>query len=258
MRSLFFLGLLIPHLVACSGVGTSAEDVERSMAEFRLGATLHQEGNSPGAIERLQSATELDPQNGEAFAYLGYVLLERRATLQAEEHLRKGIELLTEREDAGAALAEARNWLGLALFAQEKYDESIVEFEASARDLLNRQPHYAWGNLCNAQFEKGNLDAAVTACRQAVEIQPQFCVGHFLLGRAYFGQDQFPECEEALTSAVESHPQCNSYQAAYKLRGECRARLENRDGAIEDLERCVELGQDNEDGTACRRLLDGI
>ncbi len=259
MRTLL-LGLLIPlTMTACGGRGVSAEDVERSMAEFRLAATLHEEGNTPAAMERLNAAIEFDPDNAEAYVLLGYILLERRAFDQAEESLRKGIEVLERREEnVGGTLPEAHNMLGLALLEQDRYEESIDEFERSASDMLNRQPWNAWGNLGLAYFEKGDLSESATALRQAVEIQPQFCVGHYLLAQTYFAQDQFDDAETAATSAIESNEHCAGYQSAFKLRGEVRARLGKRDEAISDLERCVELDGDNEDGMACRRLLDDI
>lgn len=258
IRSPLLLGLLIPLLLAACGAGTSSEDVERSMAEFRLAATLHEEGDAPGAMERLSAAIQLDADNAEAHVLLGYILLQRRAFADAETNLRKGIELLEARENEGGTLPEAHNMLGLSLLEQERYDESIEQFQRSASDMLNRQPWNAWGNLGLAYYEKGSLDDSVTALRQAVEIQPRFCVGHFLLGQTYFAQESFAEAEAALTDALEADPICAGYQPAFRLRGETRARLGTRDEAIEDLERCVELNGDNEDGMACRTLLDGI
>jgi tetratricopeptide (TPR) repeat protein len=209
-------------------------------------------------MERLNSAIELDPANGEAHVLLGYIFLERRAFDQAERSLRQGIEVLEQRENVGGTLPEAHNMLGLVLLEQDRYEEAIEEFERSASDMLNRQPWNAWGNLGLAHFEKGDLDESVTALRQAVEIQPQFCVGHFLLAQSYFAQDKFEDAETSATSAIDSNEVCAGYQSAYKLRGEARARLGKRDDAIADLERCVELDGDNEDGMACRRLLDDI
>jgi tetratricopeptide (TPR) repeat protein len=253
---LFFLGLLISFGAACGGRGASAEDVERSMAEFRLAATLHEEGNTPAAMERLNQAIQLDPENGEAHVLLGYILLQRRAFSDAEQQLRTGIEVLEGRENVGGTLPEAHNVLGLCLLEQDRYDESIEEFKLSAADMLNRQPWNAWANLGLAYFEKGSLDESAQALRQAVEIQPQFCVGHFLLGQTYFAQDEFDDAETAATSAIEANAQCAGYAAAFRLRGEVRARLGHRDEAISDLERCVQLAEGSEDGAACRRILD--
>ncbi|RLB56552.1 MAG: hypothetical protein DRJ42_03045 [Deltaproteobacteria bacterium] len=250
--------LSLLSLIAACGAGQSTEDMDRSMAEFRLAASLHQEGNVPAAMERLNAAIQLDPENGEAHILLGYIYLQRGAATEAETQLRKGVDILAGQEAEGGTLPEARNMLGLALLDQDRYDEAVEVFEAAARDMLNRQPWNAWGNVGRAYYEKGAYDESVTALRQAVEIQPQFCVGHYLLGQTYFAQEKFTDADLSLTSALEANPICESYQGAYRLRGETRARLGNRDDAITDLERCVELGDDNPDGAACRRLLDGI
>jgi tetratricopeptide (TPR) repeat protein len=254
MRSLF-LGLLIPFSVAC-GAGTSTQDVERSMAQFRLAGSLHQEGNTPAALARLNEAIRLDDENGEAYLLRGWLLLsELHRASDAEADLRKGIGVLEARE-ASHTLAEAHNMLGLSLLEQELYDEAIAEFERSAADVLNQQPATAWANLGRAYFEMDAFDDAIAAYLRAVELNPQFCVAYFLLGQTYFAQEQFEEAETVLSSAIESHPACERYQTAYRLRGEVRARLGERDDAVSDLERCVELNGSNEDGLACRQLLD--
>lgn len=253
-----FLLVLLTSLSAACGAGQSTEDMDRSMAEFRLAASLHQEGNIPASMERLSAAIQLDPENGEAHILLGYIYLQRGAAAQAETQLKKGITILEGREAEGGTLPEARNMLGLALLDQDRYEEAVEIFQSAATDMLNRQPWNAWGNVGRAYYEQGLYEESAEALRQAVQIQPQFCVGHYLLGQTYFAQERLTDADLSLTSALEANPLCESYQGAYRLRGETRARLGNRDDAITDLERCVELGDDNPDGAACRRLLDGI
>jgi tetratricopeptide (TPR) repeat protein len=246
--------LCLVVLAACGS--TSSEDVERSMTEFQLAATMREEGNLPGAHEHLRRALELDEENGLAHALLGYLFLERQDAVTAEGHIRKGIEILEEQPDMAASLAEARNWLGLALLEQEKYDEAIVVLRASAADLLNRAAYLAWGNLGLAYYEKGEHVQAIEALEQSVRAEPRFCVGYFRLGQALFAMERFDVAEEALTHALEADERCGQvFQSAWKLRGEVRARLGKREEAVADFERCIELGERTEDGRACQRLL---
>jgi regulator of sirC expression with transglutaminase-like and TPR domain len=71
-------------------------------------------------------------------------------------------------------------------------------------------------------------------------------------------REQLPEAVEALDRILDAENEtCRSLQVAWRLRGETHAQLGHREEAIHDLERCVELSSDTEDGQACRRLLEG-
>ncbi len=254
LPSLVLAGVL---LIGCGG-GPSEEAIERSERQFQLAEALRAEGNVAAAIEHLLEALKLDPDNWRAHVLLGYIFMERGDFEQAEAHLRKGIAVLRRLQGpTGAAMAEARNVLGVALLHEGRTDEAIEVLRASARDVLNRSPHLAWGNLGLAYMEKGDHDAAERALRQAVRMQPRFCVGYFRLGRLRMAQARWEEAEEAFTEAIEADPSCNrKYQEAWRRRGEVRARLGRREEAIEDLERCVEMGPETEHGKACRRLME--
>ena len=243
--------------VACGG-GPSRKEVERSMREFQLADALRNEGNTPASIEHLRKSLELDPENARAQLLMGFIFMERGDLITAEEHLRNGIRILQERSaHSGGVLAEARNVLGLALIHQKRYDEAIEVLERSAKDALNRAPHLAWGNLGLAHYEKKEYDAALRALRQAVRMQPRFCVGFFLMGQIHFDREDFEQAEKTLTKAIEADPKCkDTYQEAWKLRGEARARLGHRHDAIADFERCVEINPEAAAGKACQRLLE--
>ncbi len=250
-----WIGVFLALVTAGCG-GTNAEEMERSMTEFQLAATMRQEGNLPGALEHLQKSLELDADNGNAHVLLGYIYLERGDAVTAERHLRDGISILEGQPDMAASLSEARNMLGVALITREHYDEAIGVLTQSASDLLNHAPWYAWGNLGLAYFQKGDYPQAVEALQQAVRVQPRFCVGYYRLGQTWFAMERFDAAEEALTQALEADERCSEvYQSAWKLRGEVRARLGKRDEAVADFERCIELGERTEDGRACQRLL---
>lgn len=228
------------------------------MHEFRLAATLHTEGNTPAAVQHLQRALELDPENARAHLLEGYIFMERGAFMEAEPKLRRGIELLGEQGGAPAALAEARNLHCACLINMSRQRDAIAVCRESATDLLNTAPHHAWGNLGLAHLELGEHEEAMEALGQSVRGQPRFCRGYYLMARVEFERGRFDACEEHGTRAIEADDLCTQgYQEAYRLRGECRARLHHREDAIADFERCVEISQNTQNGEACERFLDG-
>lgn len=257
--ALVFLTLVPVNLSACVH-GPSVDDVERSRREFELAAALHDERNTPGAVGHLRRAIELDPENPEAHLLYGLIEYERRNLPVAEDEVRRGVTLLEEQERDGATLAEARNVLGVILIERGKRADAEEVLRRSAMDPMNTSPHLAWGNLGLALLEQGQAEEAVEPLTESVRIQPRFCVGYHRLGRALYELERYEPAEEALIRALEVDEVCGEMpqmQNAWRLRAQVRAHLGHHVDAIGDLEQCVALGRDTEDGQACQRLLDG-
>lgn len=275
LREKFRTAVLLAVLGLSSGCGArgpSEADIEQSMREFQLAASLRDEGRIPAALERLELALSLDPGNAEAHLLLGFMRYEaavrahagserRRLLESSAEHLKKGVEILVDRDRAGAVLAEGRNLYGVVLIELGRYEEAEDVLRRSAHDEMNTSPHLAWGNLGLAQMMLGQLDEAVETLTQAVRLQPRFCVGYERLGRAEFERGRLEAAEDALVRATTADESCATnplFQGAYRLRGEVRGRLGRPDEALSDFTRCVELGAHTEDGRACQGFLDSV
>jgi type IV pilus assembly protein PilF len=246
--------------IGCGAAGPSAANAESSMREVQLAASLRQEGSIPGAIQHLRAALELDADNAEAEILLGWIHFERGDVAQGAEHLERGVRLLEEQDREGSTLAEARNMFGIVLIERGEHARAIEVLELSATDVMNRAPHLAYGNLGSAFLAAGRTDDALAALQRSVRLQPRFCVGYYRIGRVYFEQERFEEAEESLVSAIEADPTCaeaHEFQAAWRLRGETRARLGLREDALADFERCVVLGPETDEGRRCQAFLDG-
>ncbi len=241
--------LLLSVLAAC-GSGPQADQVERSQKEFELAVGLWQEQNAPGAYQHLYRAIELDPDNSDAHLLLGNLFLLRRDFKQAEKHLTEALRI-RER------FPEARNSLGVLYIHRKNFPKAIAHLKIATQDLLNREPHLAWGNLGWAYTEQGNHVQALQALNRAVQLQPRFCVGHFRMGQNYFSMKRYGQAEEALTAALEvEDPSCQSMQGAWQLRGLVRVKRGRPEQAVDDFERCVEISGESETGRSCRSFLE--
>jgi len=248
---------LITAFGGCSG-GPTREQVMRSQREYDLGIGLYQEQNVPGAFEHLLEAITLDPDNAEAHLMLGNLFMIHRADQErAEHHFREAMRA-NEAVPARAGLnADANNSLGVLYIHAERYADAEEVLRASAADLMNREPAVAWTNLGWALLEAGDHDGAFQALRQAVQISPQLCLAWYRMAQVHTAREELERAEEALTRALSvENETCQRLQAAWRLRGEVRARSGHREEAIADLERCVELSRDTDDGAACVRLLE--
>lgn len=256
----------------CGHRGVSEADLEQSMRETHLAASLREEGKIPAALERLEHALALDPENADALFLLGWMRYEaahravspderRRLLNDSAERFRTGITSLIEYERTGAVLAEGRNMLGVVLIELGEYDEAAEELRLSAANDMNTSPHLAWGNLGLAQLSAGRTEEAIQSLQQAISLQPRFCVGYERLGRAYFQAGELESAEEALIRATTADESCTNnpwLQGAYRLRGEVRARLGRPDEALNDFTRCIELGVQTSHGRACQEFLDAV
>lgn len=249
-------------LSACGG--KSVEDsIKRSMAQYELAVGLNQEGNLPGAFQAAERAVELDPNNAKAHLFLGLLYLFQRADNQvqydqkAEEHFRHVLRIQSGESAFKENLsADARNNLGVLYIHRKRYTEAVKELQLAVADLYNRRPYLPWGNLGLAYLETGEYEKARQALVRAVELQPLFCVGYYRLGQVYIAMRNLEKADKAFTQAIEADRRCGAFQDAWRSRGEVRAQIGEREQAIADLEKCVELESSSETGQVCLRLLE--
>ncbi len=248
-----FVALLF---AACGS--TSPEDTEHSRKQHDLARELQKEGNIPGALQHANNALELDPANYEAHYLLGHIYLQRKNFAKAEEHLREGIRITSERKDLTSAHLEGRNMLGGLFMEQKRWQEAEAEFRASASDPMNHSPWLPWGNLGVALFQQERFAEAEEALLQGVRTQERFCFGYFWLAKTYRKLRQLEKAELAATQALTADEQCSGAvnQQSWRLRGEIRAERDDWQGAVDDLERCVELSPMSVEGKECQILLE--
>ncbi|MBI5513631.1 MAG: tetratricopeptide repeat protein [Deltaproteobacteria bacterium] len=243
---------------ACRGVSEDAR--LQSQAQVNLGRSQYaDEHNLRAALESLERAVRLDPENAEAHLVLGHLYGVQALWERAQSLLERSVELYVrdaaEDERARSPLAEARNHLAQVYINRGRFDDAIALERLVTTEVLYDAQHLAWGNLGLAYLRKGDLTQAVEALSRAVQIQPQFCVGRYRLGEAYYRQEDYAHALEALNAAL-STPQeaCQGIQAAYLVRGQVRVRLHQPDEAREDLARCVALAADTPEGRLCAEL----
>ena len=248
--------------VGCGG-GLDPELVKRSRSQYELAVGLHAEGNTPGAFQALHKAISLDPHNSKAYLFLGtlYLLIRDddrgKHDKKAEKNFRQVIKIQSSEHAPRENLAaEARNKLGVLYVHQKRYRDAAQVLEKAVSDLYNANVYLAWGNLGWVYGKMEKYDKAIHALGRSIQLQPRFCVGYYRLGEVYTRIPQLEKAESALTRAVEADERCELMQEAWQLRGEVRAKMGEREAAIDDLERCVELNPDSEAGRSCSRLLE--
>ncbi len=251
------LAAALPLMLACGrsqGANMPTADPERqSEAEADIARDLFLRQQQPRtAITHALKAMDLDPDNADAAHLTSLIYLYFCATSNVDCHLdraEKYARLAVKNRDG---FREAQNTLGVVLVHRGSYDEAIKVLVPLTQDIQYTTPENAWGNLGWAYLMKGDLDKSIEALRQAVALQPDFCVGHYRLGLAYEKKGDFRSARDFFTRTVETdRPECKGLQDGYSARARVSVRLGEADEAKGDLERCRQLGSDTPTGREC-------
>lgn len=135
--------------------GTKVLEQAKNLAD----AGKHQE-----AIDLYNSYLVKDPTgNPAAYYYFGKSLFEAGQDQQAEQALKKGLELKPD-------MKGAHFFLGNIYIRQERFADAAAEFEQEA----NRSPDQdvVFYNLAEARNKAGNQDLALTAYQKAADLNP--------------------------------------------------------------------------------------
>jgi tetratricopeptide (TPR) repeat protein len=194
-----------------------------------LGVSLAAQGKD--ALSALQKATELLPEDSEAYNSLGNFLRGLGQYEDAVESYRRALHIKAD-------FAAAHNNLGNALRAVGRLDDALESYRraldikpdfaaahsnlgnvlqdmgqldgaiASFRRALEINPGYAeaYHNAGSALRELGQTDEAVAVCRRALEIKPDYVEAHVSLGNALGEQDQPEGAEASFRRALEIKP----------------------------------------------------
>jgi len=149
------------------------------------------------ALQALQTATQLLPEDAEAHANLAVTLLELGRLEDAVISYQRALQIKPDYADAHINLGNALRSLG-------QLDEAL----ASYRRALAIKPEYAEAhrNLGNALLQAGRVDEAVVSYRRALAIKPDFADAHNDLGNALLALGRLDEAVASYRQTLDLKP----------------------------------------------------
>ena len=162
-------------------------------ARFYLAHLYLDLGRAARAREELEAALVQAPANPQFLALLG----------EAERQLknpRRSVELTRQALQADDSFAEARYYLGLALFDLGQRDEAIKELERVVQSGPNMADAYF--SLGTAYLEAGRVDEALETLSRGIRIDPSRPDVRVQLARAYRSKGLLAKADEQLTLAM--------------------------------------------------------
>lgn len=181
------------------------------------------------AVQSARTATEINPNNGEAYAYLAGALVQ----LGPEQYVRA-------QEAAEIALAidpenpVVRRNMATVLEFQGFYPSAIEQYQLA----LDQNPNLVELHIGLAYnyYATRDIPTAILTFQDALDVDPESAAAYDGLGWMYFLIGEYPSAEENLIKAVELDPEM---VRAHAHLGAAYYRNLNYDAAIPELEEAV-------------------
>ena len=169
---------------------------QSARAHLNLGIALQALGDDAGAIAGYEKALALDPANPYAPYNLGKLRCERGAPVEAERLLRQALR-------AKADFTQARVMLAFALDAQGKAEAAASELDAIAPEKRDFGAHFIHAGILR---KLGRLDAAATALRSALALEPQNIDARATLFHVLEAQGEPASAARELEAVLQQRP----------------------------------------------------
>ncbi len=169
-------------------------DVEGLVFKAQLQLRQH---DVSGAVDSLQNALRLDPENAVAHYQLGLALAQQNNESRAEAELQEAVRIRPDMTDALRALAGLQWHRG-----------DIDAVMRTAQQIINAQPYAADGYLFKGMAELARLkysDAEQDA-QIAAQKAPQIPAPYIQMGNIHLAQKHFPEAEKFYQQALDKDP----------------------------------------------------
>lgn len=210
-----------------SGAIVSSSEVQTAVAWLERARAEEDRDEPEAALEAVERALALDPEEGEAWRMKASLLLDLERPEEAERTLAEATERLPE--DAGC-------WFdrGAALVVRGEHHAAAECFERA----LERGHPRAAANLGRARLEAQEFGPALEALDRAVKEFPSEAALWARRGEAALGALQPQEALESFDKALDLAP--DDY-VSLGNRGLALARLSRPEPALESLERALAL-----------------
>jgi len=166
------------------------------LARYHEAGAFLRRGAYAEAVQAFRRAADSDP----LLAAAGDPRVRDASAALRSGSLRPAIELLTKVVTAAPRNAEAQRLMGMACWADERYETSAAHFrkavEASPRDERARLA------LAEVLTHAGRIDEAEQVLRDTVAILPESGQGWYRLGGLYHTREQYPQAVAALERAA--------------------------------------------------------
>ena len=191
--------VLCACLARASWAKTSPEKRDEAQRYYRLSQVQLEQGKTMQAIESVDKALKLDPENAEAHYLLGFIRYQQSEYKPAVKEFRRALKL-------NPYYTDAHNHLGLVYRETKEYDKALAEFQAALNDKSYKSQERIHFNLGHLYLARNMYPEAIASFQKAVALNPNYQRGFLGLGTAYSRAGQKDLADKALRKVVALGP----------------------------------------------------
>ena len=180
--------------------------------------------DGPNSIAEARTALSMDPQNAEAYQFLGL-------GLYSSGQYRAAVHAFAESLARDAGNADTYYDMGIALNAEEDLPAALAAY----RKAIQLRPAFweAHSNLAFVLHKEGKLAEAVDEYREAKRIAPLEPSIRNNLGNTYCDQNKFDDAVAELSELYRQHPE---WQLGHSCLASAYMAKKNYDSAVAELQ----------------------
>lgn len=255
----------------------TAKEVSPADKHYDVAVGSFHNGMYEDAKLQIERALRSDPEHADSYYLRGLLLLnEGRALVDAVEteqclrdeaaelQIRKAQQLHAQARESFSAAAEhypdgaagrgrAKNSESVVDLFFHDHEKAITNSRAALDQRFYADRYSALTNLGWAYYNLGDHVSATNELRQAVMLNPDFCVARYRLAQVYLDANR-PEDAIEQAKAVVDDPRC-PIQDAHRILGVASLRVSNDGLAHEAFGTCVSLAPRSCLAQDCGRFL---
>jgi len=254
-----------------------AEKASRADKHYDVAVGSFHNGMFADAKIQIDKALSEDPEHADSHYLQGVLLLnegksivdaiEIQQCLQDDAAEQQRGRAMALHRDAGAAFERAAgsypegasgrgralNSMSVVSLFFHETDSAATSAEQALAEQFYTDRYSALSNLGWAQYLAGDTVSATASLRQAVLINPDYCVGHYRLAQVYLDAGLDQQAYEHAKQVTEN-AQC-PIQDAWRISGVAQMRLGDQQAGAQTLQGCVDLAPRSCQAEDCRQLL---
>ncbi|ETW97135.1 tetratricopeptide repeat protein [Candidatus Entotheonella palauensis] len=219
--------VVLGGLVSCAGLNLPGS----SQGAFDAGLGLFNQGKYEGAIPHFVKATEIDPEFGQAYLYLGRSQLNLRRWSDAVAPLRTAYRLSPEetRKEAVQILIDALIGAGGASLAKGDLSESVSLFReawtlAPESEQVKKPLADALLQSGTQLLSQGKAAEAVSAFQEVTQLAPKNFQAYIGLARSLWQSGNALKALPAAQSALQLAPSSSEALSVFALLNQLQSR----------------------------------
>ena len=161
----------------------------RAQLHVDLGTGYYERGQMDVALDELNEALKLDPNNARAYNIMGLVYAMLRDEIKAEQSFQRALALAPQDSDVRG------NW-GWYLCTHGRAKESIGEFEQAIRNPLYRFPEIALINAAECSVQIGEPRNAEAYYRRALSVSTNNAAAAYGLAKLKYKEARVEEARD--------------------------------------------------------------